>query len=185
MTRVLVAGVVLLAALAAGDALRDRDPLPREATPPAIRAAPEPGPSFVPGGATGLVPPRATRLRPAGRFLRSSVVEGRSEVLSADAVARAFPARAGEEGPTEIVHLAVAPDGALVLAVRRFPVGRSLLGAIEIWDGRRLRDAWRVEPRSFAGGLGFLRGGERIVLFAADGTVAALHDRSPASARLG
>jgi hypothetical protein len=181
VTRLLVAGVALLVALAAGDAMRGgKAALPAPSAPQPAREARIP---FEGPGATDFVPPRETKLRLAGRFLQSSVVEGRSEVLSADAVAGGFPARAGEDGPTEILHLAVAPDGSLVLAVRRFPVGRPLLGAIEIWDGSRLRDAWRVVPRSFAGGLGFLRGGERIVLFAADGTVAALYDRPPPGRR--
>ena len=106
MTRVLVAAVVLLAALAAGDALRGGD---RETRPALPASAPAPESRTV--TRSTLVPSQATALRPAGSFLASHVVRGASEILSAADVATAFPSPI--EGPTEILHLGVA------LAARR------------------------------------------------------------------
>ncbi len=174
MNRLLVVALVVLAALAAGDALRggERTSAPG---PAAVEAAADRELDVVDTGAPTFVPPRPTGLRGVGSFLAKKVMRGGTEVLSAVAVADAFPSF--EEGPTEIVHLAVAPDGTLVLAVRRFPVGRPLLGALQLWRGSRLVATWAVPPRAFAGGLGFLRPGGLIALFAQDGGLAAVYDR--------
>jgi hypothetical protein len=179
MNRLLVVAVVCLAALAAGDALRGGD----DATPPRARvaepAATEPAaPETSTSGSAGqsvLVPARRTELRTAGGVLPSHVVRGADEVLSATAVAEAFPSFS--DGPTEILHLAVAPDGTLVLAVRRFPSNHELEGALELWRGDRLVATWAVPPRWFAGGLAFVRPGGHIAVFGLDGGLAAVYDR--------
>jgi len=177
MNRVLVLAVVCLAALAAGDALRGGDDAPQPVAPAGRSAEPAgrvPGPAPAADDAK-LVPARNTELRTAGSFLPSHVVRGRDEVLSAAAVADAFPSFS--EGPTEILHLAVAPDGTLVLAVRRFPANEPLLGALELWRGDRLVATWSVPPRWFAGGIGFVRPGGRIAVFTRNGDLAAVYDR--------
>jgi hypothetical protein len=175
MNRALVVAVVLLAALAAGDALRGGDGTSKrpEAAEPQEPATTARAP--VVAGSSTLVPSRDTGLRAAGGFLHSRIVRGADEVLSADAVAEAFPSFM--PGPIEIRHMGVAPDGTLVLAVRRFPPNHKLLGALELWRGTRLVATWEVPPRSFAGGIGFVRPGGRIALFALDGSLAAVYDR--------
>ena len=175
MNRVLVVAVVLLAALAAGDALRGGDGTSERAGPAASRERAESEPAPAADGSSSLVPSRPTGLRAAGGFLRSRIVRGAEEVLSADAVAEAFPSYV--PGPIEIRHMGVAPDGTLVLAVRRFPANHKLLGALELWRGTRLVATWEVPPRWFAGGIGFVRPGGRIALFALDGSLAAVYDR--------
>jgi hypothetical protein len=186
VNRLLVVAVVCLAALAAGDALRGGDDGSKPAAKPdaprreaPVAEDPDPGP----GGGAVLVPARRTELRTAGGFLPSHVVRGADEVLSAAAVAEAFPSF--EEGPTEILHLAVAPDGTLVLAVRRFPSNHQLLGALELWRGDRLVATWAVPPRWFAGGIGFVRPGGRIAVFGLDGGLAAVYDRRGNDVELG
>ena len=177
MNRLLVVAVVLLAALAAGDALRGGDGTSKRTEPAATtsqeQAAREPATAIA--GSSTLVPSRDTGLRAAGKFLHSRIVRGAEEVLSADAVADAFPSFM--PGPIEIRHMGVAPDGTLVLAVRRFPSNHQLLGALELWRGTRLVATWEVPPRAFAGGIGFVRPGGRIALFALDGSLAVVYDR--------
>lgn len=175
MNRLLVVAVVLLAALAAGDALRGGDGTSDRTgpAPPQQAATTTPAPALE--GSSSLVPSRPSGLRAAGGFLRSRIVRGAEEVLSADAVAEAFPSYV--PGPIEIRHMGVAPDGTLVLAVRRFPTNHKLLGALELWRGTSLVATWEVPPRWFAGGIGFVKPGGRIALFALDGSLAAVYDR--------
>lgn len=175
MNRVLVVAVVLLAALAAGDALRGGDGTSDRSQATASEERPASVTVPAPAGSSTLVPSRDTGLRAVGGFLHSSIVRGSDEVLSADAVAEAFPS--AMPGPIEIRHMGVAPDGTLVLAVRRFPPNHKLLGALELWRGTRLVATWEVPPRSFAGGIGFVRPGGRIALFAIDDSLAAVYDR--------
>lgn len=172
MNRALVVAVVLLAALAAGDALRGGDETSDRAGPASQQEA---APAQTSEGSSTLVPSRSTGLRAAGGFLRSRIVRGAEEVLSADAVAEAFPSSV--PGPIEIRHMGVAPDGTLVLAVRRFPTNHKLLGALELWRGTSLVATWEVPPRWFAGGIGFVQPGGRIALFGIDGGLAAVYDR--------
>ena len=95
MTRLLVAGVVAPRGARGGRRAARREG--RGPAPSAPQPAPERRIVFEGPGATDFVPPRETKLRLAGRFLQSSVVEGRSEVLSADAVAARLP-RPGRRG---------------------------------------------------------------------------------------
>jgi hypothetical protein len=194
MTRVLVAGVVLLAALASGDALRDAVSGGSAIAVGESERAPDSAPI---GGArvraAVLVPPRETQLRTTGGLIQTRVVAGSREVLGEEEIARAFPASL--PGPTEIVEFALAPDGSLVLALRRFPAAHRLLGAIEVWELERtrpttrptwrLRAAWPVAPRQFAGGLGFVSPDDRLALFGADGSITAVYPLDGMPAELG
>jgi hypothetical protein len=76
----------------------------------------------------------------------------------------------------DILRLAVAPDGTLVLGVIRFPPGRRAQSGVELWQGRRLRGAFLVGPGSFGGGFAFDRAGTLLALFSADGALRGVHD---------
>ena len=165
--RVIVVAVFVLAAAAAGDAIRG--PAPEER--PAVReTAPARG-----GDPSRLVPGQANRFRAVGPFLAQRVVLGRREYLGPDAVERAFPGNV--EGPLDISKIAQAPDGTLVLAVYRFPPARPAAGALQFWRDRRLVGAFRVPPGYFGGGLAFNRDGSLVALFSHDGQLRGVYDR--------
>jgi hypothetical protein len=165
--RIVVGAVLALAAAAAGDALvggaeqgavaptaRDRDG--REET--------------------GFALAREGTYEGDGRFLETRVLRAGREHLSAEAVAAAFPG--ADSGLIDILRIAVAPDGTLVLGIIRFPPGLRAQSGVELWRGRRLRGAFTVEPGSFGGGFAFDRAGELIALFSHDGALRGVYDLS-------
>ena len=125
--KAIVVALALLAAVAAADAVR---PAPGSAPEARGRAAAlEPGRERA---GIELVGGRVGDVRAAGTYLRKRVVRDGRTYLSEEAVADAFPLPL--EGPFDIAHVAVAPDGTLVLAVYGFsPYGRAR-GAIELWS---------------------------------------------------
>ena len=167
--RAVVFGLVLLAALAALDAARPpRDVPPRVDERSSAGDVPERRDVELVGG-------RPLEVRAVGSYLRKSVVREGKPYLSEDAVAGAFPLPL--EGPFDIAHVAVAPEGTLVLAVYGFsPYGRAR-GAIELWRGREPIGAFVVPSGSFGGGLAFSRDGSLIATFARTGELAGLFDR--------
>ena len=168
--RAVVVALALLVAVAALDAFRPgRDDAPRERV---ARSAPE---DTGPDAPLDLVPGRVGEVRAAGTYLRKRVVRDGRPYLSEDAVADAFPLPL--EGPFDIAHVAVAPDGTLVLAVYGFsPYGRAR-GAIELWRGREPLGAFVVPSGSFGGGLAFSRDGELIATFGRSGDLSGVFDR--------
>ena len=126
MTKLVVAAVAVLAAVAAADAVRD-DPK-RDAGAAAARAASVPRHvEFVPG--------RSGVFRGHGHYLHDHVLRRGREYLSADEIAAAFPVPV--EGPLDISQVAVAPDGTLVLGVYRFPARSDARGALSSGAGAR------------------------------------------------
>ncbi|MBD0291566.1 MAG: hypothetical protein ICV74_09950 [Thermoleophilia bacterium] len=170
ITRLVVAAVFVLAAAAAGDAFR-----PAGGTDAPARPA-----AGSPSGSVAGVPrsgrERTPRYVGEGSFLRKSVVRGRREYLSAEAVEDAFPGSA--TGPIDISKIAVAPDGTLVLAVYRFPAGQPAVGAVQFWRHRRLVGAFVVPPGFFGGGMAFDRTGALVALFSRDGALRGVYDRA-------
>ena len=166
LSRVVVTAVFVLAAAAAGDAVRGVGS--EEAA--RLGSAREPA---VP--ATRLGPSGARRFAADGAFLRKRVLRSGKEYLDAAAVEKAFPVPV--DGPLDISKIALAPDGTLVLAVYRFPSDGPARGALELWRGRRLVGAFPVPPGYFGGGLAFDRDGSLIATFSYDGQLRGVFDR--------
>lgn len=170
--------VLVLGAVAAADGVRrasserDAAPEPPARVDPVTRlVAGDPG-EFV------AVSDGLTRTR----VLRAGV-----EVLGEKAIDAAFPAPL--EGVNfDVAHVAVAPDGTLVLAIYKFPrPGRAQAG-IELWRGRRLVGAFPVPAGSFGGGIGFNEEGDLVATFSRGESKVTLFDRTgrrTASVRLG
>lgn len=165
--RILVLAVFVLGAAAAGDAFRG-EPARVATEPPEKAKEAETVPELVWGG--------ANRFRADGPFLNKRVLRAGKEHLPAEAVERAFPVET--DGPLDISKVAVAPDGTLVLAVYRFPLGRPAVGALQFWRGRRLVSAFEVPTGYFGGGLAFNRDGNLVAVFSHDGTLRGVYDRS-------
>ena len=91
-------------------------------------------------------------------------------------MAGAFPVV--RSGLVDIAHVAVAPDGTLVLAVWRFPWTGGVRTALQLWRKGRLVAAFPVPPGSFAGGLGFSADGRLVATYSSDRRSAKLFDRS-------
>jgi hypothetical protein len=165
-----VAAVLLLAAIAAADAVRRADsgrealrPVPLEAAPAPVLAA---------DGAHGFA------AAADGRLTRTRVVRYGQEVLSENQVDNAFRVPLEESGTFDIAHLAVAPDGTLALAVYEFAGSGNVHAGIELWQGKRLIGSFGVPPGSFAGGIGFSPDGELVAAFERGRRQATLFDRS-------
>jgi hypothetical protein len=165
-TKLVVAAVLVLAAAAAGDALRGVGAGERWS---GGRTAPQRVES------TALRRGRAEEYASSGAFLRKRVLRSGREYLGAEAIERAFPVRT--EGPLDISKVAVAPDGTLVLAIYRFPASGEAEGALELWRGRRLVGAFSVPPGYFGGGLAFNRDGSLLATFSYDGQLRGVFDR--------
>jgi hypothetical protein len=166
IARVVVAAVFVLAAAAAGDALRERGPEERVAGDP-----PQGGSTVAP-----LVGGRGHNfvVRGGGLF-RDTVFRAGSVYLSAEEIAAAFPGES--EHPIDVSKVAVAPDGTLVLGVYRFNPGLAAEGAVELWRGRRLVGAFLVPPGYFGGGFAFSSDASRIGTFSIDGSLNGVFDR--------
>ena len=166
MGRLVAAAVVVLAVIAAADGAWRVGQGERAAAPSAGTAAPAHG--VVAGEALGHVA--------VGSFTRTRVVRQGREVLGPDDVAGAFPVE--RSGLIDIAHVAVAPDGTLVLAVWRFPWTGGVHPALQLWRNGRLVAAFPVPHGSFAGGLGFSADGRLVATYSSDRHRATLFDRS-------
>ena len=142
LTRLLVAGVALVTAVAVADGVRGR------------------------GGELDSPGPAATS-HPTARFLVRRVpdVEGRRSPPALAAIARAFPGA----GRAEVAHVAVAPDGMLAIGVVRTVDERPVAAGVELWYARSLLRAFPVAPLSLAGGFGFSPDGRVVATYTADG----------------
>lgn len=165
MTRLLLAAVVVLVAVAAADAIR---PEGRERT---VSAAPAPSAaqSAVQGSSSGYVA--------VGAFTRKRVLHHGREYLSTAAIDAAFPSLESGE-PFDISHLATAPDGTVALAIYRFPAKQPVEAAVELWRKGRLLAAFEVPAGSFGGGLGFADEGRLIATLLSDGHSVVLFTRT-------
>ena len=168
MTKLVVAAIVVLATVAAADAVRDdRAQTPARAT--AADAASTPRHLAFARGRSG-------DYRGHGHYLHDRVLRRGREYLSPEEIAAAFPVPI--EGPVDISQVAVAPDGTLVLGVYLFPARSDARGALEFWRGRTLESAFPVPPGTFAGGLAFNRDGSLVATFSYDGALRGVYDRS-------
>jgi hypothetical protein len=164
MSRLVLVAVLVLAAIAAADALRHGG---EEAVVRPRNAAAVPDVSHrAPSGYVAV-----------GPFMHKEVLRRGQRYLSSDSVDAAFPSPdAGE--PFDISHLATAPDGTLALAVYRFPAKAPAQAGIELWREGRLLDAFTVPPGAFGGGLGFAADGRLVATLLADGQSVLLFTRS-------
>jgi hypothetical protein len=166
--KLVVVAVLVLAAVAAADGVRRASSEPDAAPEPTARVEPvtrlvagDPG-EFV-AVSTGLT--------------RTRVVRAGVEVLGEKAIDAAFPAPL-EGVHFDVAHIAVAPDGTLVLAIYKFPrPGRAQAG-IELWRGKRLVGAFSVPAGSFGGGIGFNEEGDLVATFSRADRKATLFDRT-------
>jgi len=165
MTRIVLVAVVVLAAIAAADALR---PAGKERVVSNVASV----------AATRTVVHRASAGYVAvGAFTRKRVLRYGQEYLSSDSIDGAFPSPETGE-PFDISHLAAAPDGTLALAVYRFPAKEPAEAGIELWRQGRLLDAFPVPAGSFGGGLGFADDGRLVATMLADGYTVLLFTRA-------
>jgi hypothetical protein len=170
LARLVVVAVFALAAVAAADAVRrggserviDVSADTGQAVQPSVRAS----------EAHGFV------ALAEGQLTRRHIVRNGRELLSAEAVDRAFPVPFEEGGTFDIADLAVAPDGTLAVAVYKFPAAGSVRAGLELWKGDLLVAAFEVPPGSFPGGIGFSVDGDLVVGFEQDGREAILFNRS-------
>jgi hypothetical protein len=165
MTRLLLAAVVVLVAVAAADAIR-RDGQERTVSAAPRPAAPQ---TSVRRASSGYVA--------VGYFTRKRVLHHGREYLSPEAIDAAFPSvELGE--PFDISHLATAPDGTLALAIYRFPAKKPVEAGVELWREGRLMAAFQVPAGSFGGGLGFADEGRLVATLFSDGHSVALFSRA-------
>ena len=169
MTRLLVAGVALLAAVAALDAIRplgdSGEPAARQREARVTRWRIDRGPT----PCRSLVPGACGRYR----VLDGAVTRDGAPFLARAELARAFPGAPAE--PVGAFRVARAPDGALAVAVLD-GLGR---GAVELWIARHPIAAFRVRASSFQAGLGWSPAGHLGATYPRRGRPT-LYDRSGA-----
>jgi hypothetical protein len=164
MTRLVVAAVLVLAALAAADTFR-AGPKERVTTTSASTWEPV------------TVHRSTSDLIAVGTFTRKRVLENGREYLGEDAVEAAFPQ--GLTGiPYDIAYVASAANGTVALGIYAFPYGGPATSVVQLWRGRSLVSAFRVPSGSFAGGIGFAEGGRLVATLSADGLLVHLFTRS-------
>ena len=165
MSRLVLAAVVVLAAIAAADAVR---PDGKERAAPSAAAA-APARTTVQRASAGYLA--------VGTFMRKRVLRHGQQYLSSTSVDSAFPSPDVGE-PFDISHLATAPDGTLALAVYRFPAKEPAQAGIELWREGRLLGAFAVPPGAFGGGLGFADDGRLVATLLPDGHSVILFTRA-------
>jgi hypothetical protein len=164
MSKLVVAAVLVLAALAAADTFRAG---PEERTVATSVSTSEP-----------VTVHRATSdLIAVGAFTRKRVVENGREYLGEDAVEAAFPE--GLKGiPYDIAYVARAANGTVALGIYAFPYGGPATSVVQVWRGHSVVSAFRVPSGSFAGGIGFAEEGRLVATLSADGLLVHLFTRS-------
>jgi hypothetical protein len=165
VSRLVLLAVIVLAAIAAADALR---PEGKTEVGPALSGR-NAAPVVLKQASSGFVA--------VGAFTRKRVLRNGREYLQADDVDAAFPGGTRGE-PFDISHLATAADGTLALGVYKFPAKKPAEAAIELWRDGRLVSAFHVPPGSFGGGLGFADDGRLVATMLADGYTVLLFTRS-------
>jgi hypothetical protein len=164
MSKLVVAAVLVLAALAAADTFRAG---PEERAVATSVSTSEP-----------LTVHRATSdLIAVGAFTRKRVVENGREYLGEDAVEAAFPE--GLKGiPYDIAYVARAANGTVALGIYAFPYGGPATSVVQVWRGHSVVSAFRVPSGSFAGGIGFAEEGRLVATLSPDGLLVHLFTRS-------
>jgi hypothetical protein len=165
MSRLVLAAVVVLVAVAAADAIRTESK-ERTVAEASDRTAVL---TAVQRSSSGFVA--------VGPFTKKRVLRYGKEYLSTESIDLAFPSLESGE-PFDISHLATAPDGTLALAIYRFPAKKPVEAAVELWQERELLAAFPVPPGSFGGGLGFAHEGRLVATLLADGHSVVLFTRS-------
>lgn len=161
-SRLVILGVLVLAAVAAADSFRG-DPKDRPLSSGRTegqRLVGNPVPEYVASGES-----TRTRITRRGR-----------EYLTAAQIDAAFPAPL-EGVPFDVAHLAVAPDGTLALAVYKLPATGPIRAAVELWREGELLSAFIVPTGTFGGGLGFTADGRAVATVTPDGNSAVLFSR--------
>jgi hypothetical protein len=165
MSRLVLVAVVVLAAIAAADAVRP-DGKERGGTSAAAAA---PARTTVKRASAGYLA--------VGPFTRKRVLRHGRQYLSSASVDSAFPSPDLGE-PFDISYLAAAPDGTLALAIYRFPAKKPAQAGIELWRDGRLLGAFGVPPGAFGGGLGFADHGRLVATLLSDGHSVLLFTRA-------
>jgi hypothetical protein len=162
VSRLVILGVLVLAAVAAADSFRgdEKERLLSTGRTEGQRLVGNPVPEYVADGEN-----TRTRITRRGR-----------EYLTAAQIDAAFPAPL-EGLPFDVAHLAVAPDGTLALAVYKMPTTGPIRAGIELWRNGELVSAFPVPTGSFGGGLGFTADGQFVATVTPDGYTAVLFSR--------
>ena len=164
MTKLVVAAVLVLAALAAADTFRAG---PKEHVVATSEAPMEPV----------TVHRARSDLIAVGAFTRKRVLEDGREYLGEDAIAAALPGSLGRV-PYDIAFVARAENGTVALGIYAFPYGRPATSVVELWRENALVSAFRVPSGAFAGGIGFAEEGRLVATLSADGLLVHLFRRS-------
>ena len=162
VSRLVILGVLVLAAVAAADSFRgdEKERLLSSGRTEGQRLVGNPVPEYVADGEN-----TRTRITRRGR-----------EYLTAAQIDAAFPAPL-EGLPFDVAHLAVAPDGTLALAVYKMPTTGPIRAGVELWRNGKLVSAFPVPTGSFGGGLGFTADGQLVATVTPDGYTAVLFSR--------
>jgi hypothetical protein len=157
VTKLLVAALALIGALAAADAIRDAVGEQRTASDARspegritrwrIDRGPTPCRSLVPGACGRYLVLDGGVTRDGRPYLRRGMLDA------------AFPG--GAVAGVQAYRVADSRDGTLAVAVRD-GLGR---GAVEVWRRRLLVGSFRVPPRAFAAGLGWTPGGDLVAMY--------------------
>jgi hypothetical protein len=161
-SRLVVLGVLVIAAVAAADSFR------AEANERVVAAERTEGRRLVGNPAPEYVA--------EGEMMRTHVNRRGRPYLSAVEIDQAFPAPL-EGLPFDVAHVAVAPDGTLALAVYKLPPTGPIRAAVELWHRGELLSAFNVPTGAFGGGLGFTADGRLVATVTPDGHTAVLFSR--------
>jgi hypothetical protein len=168
MTKLVLAAVLVLAALAAADTFRAG---PKERVVATSVSSWE-----------QVTVHRATsKLIAVGAFTRKRVLENGREYLGEDDVEAALP-EGLRRNPYDIAYVARAANGTVALGIYVFPYGGPATSVVQLWRDRSLVSAFRVPSGSFAGGIGFAEEGRLVATLSADGLLVHLftHSGQPA-----
>jgi hypothetical protein len=161
-SRLILLGLLVLAAVAAADSFRSepKDRIVSDGRTQGERLIGNPAPEYV----------------AEGERMRTHVNRRGRLYLSAAEIDEAFPAPL-EGLPFDVAHVAVAPDGTLALAVYKLPPTGPIRAAVELWRRGELLSAFNVPTGTFGGGLGFTSDGRFVATVTPDGTTAVLFSR--------
>jgi len=164
MSKLVVIAVLVLAAVAAADAVRARSE--RTTVEPLKAAARE----------AVVHPITSSGFSAGGKNIHNRVLLNGREHLSPSQIAEAFPAPL-PGALFSIAHLAADEDGTLVVAIYGFPRPGEAADGIEIWRRGRLESSFLVPVGTFGGGVGFAAEGRLVAGLSGDGRVVHLFTR--------
>jgi len=164
MSKLVVIAVLVLAAVAAADAVRARSE--RTTVEPFQAAARE----------AVVHPITSSGFSAGGENIHNRVLLNGREHLSPSQIAEAFPTPL-PGALFSIAHLAADEDGTLVVAIYGFPRPGEAADGIEIWRHGRLESSFLVPVGTFGGGVGFAAEGRLVAGLSGDGRVVHLFTR--------